>query len=73
MGRTRKFKLRHYQSAVALAFLVVIPEEPALSEVEWGICCCFRLSFLFVIPYPERSRRGRNLLFSVERFTIATP
>jgi hypothetical protein len=24
--------------AFALAFLVVIPEEPALSEVEWGIC-----------------------------------
>jgi hypothetical protein len=23
-------------SAVAFAFLVVIPEEPALSEVEWG-------------------------------------
>jgi hypothetical protein len=25
--------------AVAFALLVVIPEEPALSEVEWGICC----------------------------------
>jgi hypothetical protein len=35
--------------ADALAFLVVIPEEPALSEVEWGICFClcncFWLSF----------------------------
>jgi hypothetical protein len=28
--------------AVAFAFLVVIPAEPALSEVERGICyCCF--------------------------------
>jgi hypothetical protein len=25
---------------VYLAFLIVIPEEPALSEIEWGICCC---------------------------------
>jgi hypothetical protein len=25
--------------AIAFALLVVIPEEPALSEVEWGICC----------------------------------
>jgi hypothetical protein len=25
-------------------FLVVIPEEPALSEVEWGTCCCRCLS-----------------------------
>jgi hypothetical protein len=23
-----------------VAFLVVIPEEPALSEVEWGTCFC---------------------------------
>jgi hypothetical protein len=23
----------------AFALLVAIPEEPALSEVEWGICC----------------------------------
>jgi hypothetical protein len=30
-----------------LPFLVVIPEEPALSEVEWGIYFCrpFCLSF----------------------------
>jgi hypothetical protein len=27
--------------AFAVAFLVAIPEEPALSEVEWGICYCF--------------------------------
>jgi hypothetical protein len=26
--------------AVAVAFLVVIPEEPVLSEVKWGIGCC---------------------------------
>jgi hypothetical protein len=28
------------KSAVALALLVVIPAEPALSEAEWGICVC---------------------------------
>jgi hypothetical protein len=27
---------RQHAFAVALAFLVLIPEEPALSEVEWG-------------------------------------
>jgi hypothetical protein len=26
-------------SCLAPAVLVVIPEEPALSEIEWGICC----------------------------------
>jgi hypothetical protein len=31
-------------------FLVVIPEEPALSEVEWGLCC---LPSLFFVK-PER-------------------
>jgi hypothetical protein len=31
--------------AVAFAFLVVIPQEPALSEVEWGICFCRCLCF----------------------------
>src|SRR5437762_3664512 len=25
---------------LAVVFLVAVPEEPALSEVEWGICCC---------------------------------
>jgi hypothetical protein len=39
---------------VALAFLVVILEEPALSEVEWGICCCVepKLGFNFIPPPP---------------------
>ena len=30
--------------------LIVIPEQPALSEVEWGICCCpfFRFQYSFL-------------------------
>jgi hypothetical protein len=32
--------------AFAFAFPVVIPGEPALSEVEWGICLC-----LFVFAF----------------------
>jgi hypothetical protein len=40
----------YFGPAVALVFLVVIPEEPALSEVEWGTCCCICRR-----PIPHRS------------------
>ena len=43
----------HFRFAVA--FLVVIPEEPALSEVEWGICFSFHPTKP-LLPHPP----GRN-------------
>jgi hypothetical protein len=42
--------------AFAVAFFVVIPEEPALSEAEWGICFCFCPSPLplpFLLSFPK--------------------
>jgi hypothetical protein len=36
-------------------FFVVVPEEPALSEVEWGICCLPLL--LPVLFYPQTKNR----------------
>ena len=40
------------------AFLVVIPEEPALSEAEWGIC----FSFLSFTP----SGLSQKVIFLIE-------
>jgi hypothetical protein len=39
----------------AFAFLLVIPEEPALNEVEWGICFCLLPLHLFFTFSAQKS------------------
>ena len=42
--RTKLVRVLHSTSAFAY-LSVVIPEEPALSEVEWGVFLCLALTF----------------------------
>ena len=42
--QTNLVRIRHAASAFA-SLSVVIPEEPALSEVEWGVFLCLALTF----------------------------